>query len=171
MTKIATLLIVFYVGFIIKGGWKRIIMTPTVDALCIATGSFVIGNSRVNEDEVEFEIDDKKITIRQFKKDIVRLALLSWTMCFCRISKPLKAKLSKPEIFNKKRLLTRKEFSQLKISELNSNKEDSGCWFENWTVPLLWINKMVCTVDKETQIKDSKGNYVLYLLLLIQTSS
>ena len=160
MTKIATLLIVFYVGFIIKSGWKRIIMTPSVDSVCIATGSLVLGNSKMNDNEMEFEIDNRKITISQLKKDIVRLALLSWAMCFCRISKPLRAKLSKPEAFNKKRLLTKEEFNQLKIIELNSDIEDSGCWFENWAIPLLWINKMVLSVDKQTKIKDFEGNIV-----------
>ena len=160
MSSIATLLTIFYVGFIIKSGWKRIITTPSVDSLCIATGSLVIGDSLVNEDEVEIEIDNRKITIKQFKKDIVRLAFLSWTMCFCRISKPLKAKISRPETFNKKKLVTKEEFNQLKIMELDSNKEGGGCWLENWTIPLLWINKMVSSVGKETQIKDLKGNVV-----------
>ena len=106
------------------------------------------------------EIDQMRISIKQLKKDIVRFALLSWVMCFCRISRNLKETFPNPEAFNKKQLLTSLEYSELRIKELKRDVDDGGCWLENWTIPLLWVNKLISSVGKDTQAKDFDGNIV-----------
>ena len=90
MTRILTLLIGFYVGFIVRTWWQQLRLFPTIDSLCMAMGSFVSVDSGIDEDAVGVKVDKGMISIKQFKKDIARLFLLSWTMCLCRISKPLK---------------------------------------------------------------------------------
>lgn len=94
-------------------------------------------NPGIDEDSVGVEINKVWVSIKQFKKDIARLLLLSWAICLCRISKPLKGILSTPESFNQKQLLTKKEYNQLKTDT------DDDCWLEKWTTPLLWVNQMV----------------------------
>ena len=91
----------------------------------------------------------KRMSVKKFKKDIVRLFLLSWTMCFCRISTRLRRKFKSPKVFNSMRLLTKIEYNQLKT------KNEDG-WLEKWSTPLLWANKLICNVEKE--MKDAKGN-------------
>ena len=118
----------------------------------MAMGSFVFVDYGIDEDFVGVQVDKCWISIKQFKKDIARMFLLSWSMCLCRISKPLKHVLSTPESFNSKQLLTKKEYTQLKTDT------DDDCWLEKWTIPLLWINKMVCSVNKDTIVVDSEGD-------------
>ena len=154
MTRILTLLVGFYVGFIMRTWWSTLRYLPTIDALCMAMGSFVVVDSEVDEDHVGVKLDGRKISIRQFKKDIARYFLLSWTMCMSRISKPLKYIFSTPESFNEKRLLTWNEYKQL------TTDTDDDCWLEKWSVPLIWVNKMVSTVGKDTRPEDVKGNVV-----------
>ena len=149
LTRILTFLIGFYVSFIVRNWWQQLKTFPAIDTLCISMASFIAVDSQYKEKEVEVQINRKRMSVKKFKKDIVRLFLLSWTMCFCRISTRLRRKFKSPKVFNSMRLLTRKEYKQLKT------KNEDG-WLEKWSTPLLWANKLICTVDKE--MKDTKGN-------------
>jgi hypothetical protein len=149
LTRILTFLIGFYVSFIVRNWWQQLKTFPAIDTLCISMGSFISIDTNYKESEVEVQINRKRVSVKKFKKDIVRLFLLSWTMCFCRISTRLRRKFKSPEIFNSMRLITRKEYNKLKTKNVDG-------WLEKWSTPLLWANKMICTVDKE--MKDSKGN-------------
>ena len=149
LTRILTFLIGFYVSFIVRNWWQQLKTFPAIDTLCISMGSFISIDSQYKESEVEVQVNRKRMSVKKFKKDIVRLFLLSWTMCFCRISTRLRRKFNSPQMFNSMRLLTRKEYNKLKTK----NKDG---WLEKWSIPLLWANKMICIVDKE--MKDSKGN-------------
>ena len=154
MTRILTLLVGFYVAFIVRTWWEQIRILPTIDSLCIAMGAFISVDSCVKEDEVVIDVDDKVISLKQFKKDIARYFLLSWTMCMCRISKPLKAAFPGPESYGKKQLLTKKEFDQL------TTGIDDDCWLERWSIPFVWVDKLVTSIGKETNARDLKGHVV-----------
>ena len=78
----------------------------------------------------------------QLKKDILRLFLLSYAMCFCRISNRMKNKYPTAEHFIKKRLLTETEHKLLKTKNVDG-------WFVKWATPQLWVNRMACNVDKD----------------------
>ena len=152
MTRIVTMLIGFYVGFIIRTWWQQVRVFPSIDSLCMAMESFICVDSGIDEDAVGMEIGTKRISIKQFKKDIARLFLLSWTMCLCRISKPLKQAFPTPKSFSEKMLLTKIEYNQLKTDT------DDDCWLEKWCTPLLWINKMINSVGKDTKLRDFTGH-------------
>ena len=152
MTRIVTLLIGFYVGFFVRTWWQQVRLFPSIDSLCMAIQSFICVDGGIEEDAVGIKIGMKRTSLKQFKKDIARLFLLSWCMCLCRISKPLKDAFPKPEAFNKKQLLTKKEYSQLKTDT------DDDCWLEKWSTPLLWINKMIHSVGRDTEVKDFTGH-------------
>ena len=154
LTRVLTFLIGFYVGFIVRNYWASLRYFPTFDSLCMGMGSFVFASSEVDENVAGIMIDNVWISIKQLKKDIVRLSLLSWTMCLCRISKPLKSKFMQPEDYNQKKLLTYEEYQQL------STETNDDSWLEKWTTPLLWVNKLVCTVTKDTKVTDETGNLV-----------
>ena len=148
MTRIVTMLIGFYVGFIVRTWWQQVRVFPSIDSLCMAMESFICVDSGIDEDAVGMEVGTKCISIKQFKKDIARLFLLSWTMCLCRISKPLKDAFPTPKSLSDKMLLTKTEYNQLKTDT------DDDCWLEKWSTPLLWINKMINSVGKDTKLWD-----------------
>ena len=152
MTRVLTLLLGFYVGFVVRAWWTKLRILPSMDSLCIAIGGFICIDSHINEDEVFIKLDQRKISIKQFKKDIVRLFLLSWTMCMSRASKPLKALFPKAKDFSDKQLLTTMEYKQL----TTCTKDD--CWLEKWSTPLIWVIKMVNSIDKNTKVTDADGN-------------
>ena len=151
MTKLLTFLIGFYVGFIVRNYWQILRYFPTTDSLCIGIGTFICVDSRVDENEVGVKIDNSWISIKQLKKDIVRLTLLSWTMCMSRLSKTLKSQFMEPVDYNRKKLLTYQEYEQL------TTQTDDDCWLEKWSTPLLWVNKIVCNVNKDTKVTDENG--------------
>ena len=97
MTRVLTLLVGFYVGFIMRTWWQQLRMIPTIDALCMAIGSWIAVDSGTDENNALIKIDHRKLSIKQFKKDFVRYYLLAWTMCLCRISQPLKERFPKPD--------------------------------------------------------------------------
>ena len=151
MTRILTFLIGFYVGFIIRNYWQSLRYLPTFDSLCLGMGSFVFVSRSVDESKYGIKIENVWISLKQFKKDIVRLSILSWTMCMCRISRSLKMKFMEPLSFNAKKLLTYQEYEML----MTPSNDD--CWLEKWTTPLLWVNKMVRSVGKNIKITDDMG--------------
>jgi hypothetical protein len=151
MTRLLTFLIGFYVGFIVRNYWQILRYFPTIDSLCIAIGSFIIVDSGTDENETGIKIDNSWISIKQLKKDIVRLTLLSWTMCMSRLSKTLKLKFMEPVDYNRKKLLTYQEYEQL------TTETDDDCWLEKWTIPLVWVNKIVYNVNKDTKATAENG--------------
>ena len=161
LTRILTFLIGFYVSFIVRNWWQQLKTFPVIDTLCISMGSFISIDSRYKEKDVQVQINRKRVSVKKFKKDIVRLFLLSWTMCFCRISTRLRRKFNTPLVFNSMRLLTRKEYNKLKTKNVDG-------WLEKWSTPLLWANKMICNVDKETK-EDSKEEHLEKLVYIKET--
>ena len=158
MTRISTLLIGFFVAFTIRTYSSYTIrFLPTVNSFCIAMGSLLSVKKGANEDELLIDFGNRKLSLKQFKKDITRYYFLSWAMCFCRISPPLMRSFPNPGSFNKKKLLTKLEYNKLKVSELRT---DNDCWLENWPMPLFWINKMICSIGKGAKAIDKEGNVV-----------
>ena len=158
MTRISTLLIGFFVAFTIRTYSSYTIrFLPTVNSFCIAMGSFISTKKGIDENKIFIDFDNRKLSLKQFKKDITRYYFLSWAMCFCRISPPLMRSLPSPGAFNKKKLLTKLEYNKLKISELRTDNE---CWIENWPMPLFWINKMISSIGKGEKATDKDGNAI-----------
>ena len=62
-------------------------------------------------------------------------------MSFCRISCRLKRLFHSPKVFHQRGLLTISEYKKLRTFH-----EDG--WLERWATPLLWANKMICSVRK-----------------------
>ena len=60
------------------------------------------------------------------------------------INNRLKNKYPKAEDFIKKRLLTENEHKLLKT------KTEDG-WLIKWATPQLWVNRMICNVDKDVK--------------------
>ena len=87
----------------------------------------------------------------QLKKDIMRLLLLSYAMCFCRISVRLKSKLPSAQDFIDKRLLTEKEYELLKT------KTKDG-WLIKWATPQLWVNRLACNVENKKSLQNLNPN-------------
>jgi hypothetical protein len=141
LTRVLTFLIGFYVSFVVRNWWRQVENFPTLDKALLGMGCFIWVDSDIKEDEITVTVGKKTITLMQFKKDIIRYFLLSWAMCFCRISRRLKHNLPDSKAFLKKDLLKKAELKQL-----NSNTNDG--WLEKWATPLLWISKMSCNVSK-----------------------
>ena len=155
-TRILTFLLGFYVSYTMRNWWVQVALLPRMDTLCIAIGSFISTKSQQKEDQL---LVKKGLTVKMYKMTIVRLFLLSWTMCLSRFSPKLKRSFKNAKIYNVKRLLTKREYDELKFN--------SGCdgWIEKWCTPLLWVNKLVSEIgmkgfepiDKESiSIKDPK---------------
>ena len=91
---------------------------------------------------------------------IMRYCFLSWTMCLSRFSSKLSSHFPHPYAYNKKKLLIKREFEELKRGTNNETGTDH--WLEKWTMPLLWANKMandlndIKTITSDATIKDIK---------------
>ena len=149
-----TFLVGFYVSFVIRNWWRQAEKFPTLDKMSLAMGSFVFVDSSIDESTVKVKVGNKIISLLQLKKDIFRLALLSYAMCFCRISTRLKNILPDAEAFIEKGLMTEGEYKALQANT------KSG-WLVKWVTPQLWINRIACSVDgknltKLTENKDIK---------------
>lgn len=149
LNSLLTFFIGFYVSHIVRTWWQNMKKMPNVDQCCISLSAFLSTESSIGQDEAEVLVNGNKVTVKQFKKDICRLFLLSWTMCFCRISCRLKKKFNSPEIFIQKGLMTRLEFQKLQTGN------DDG-WLERWATPLLWADKMAWNVKKECKKETCK---------------
>ena len=144
LTRVLTFLVGFYVSFVVRNWWQQVRIFPTTDKASLSMGSFLWVDSGIDESKIKVKMGKKIVTLMQFKKDIIRLFLLSWTMCFCRISRRLKEHLPGPKDFIRKGLMRENEFKLLKT------KSPDG-WLEKWATPLLWVNKMACNVDKNVE--------------------
>ena len=88
----------------------------------------------------------------------MRYCFLSWAMCLSRVSTQLSHYLNKgcAYKFNRKGLLVKREFDQLKFG----SKDDS--WLDNWSTPLIWANKLANDIEllpnysSNAKIKDLK---------------
>ena len=137
-----TFLVGFYVSFIVRNWWQNMKVLPFIDSICISLCSYLCVDAELKEEDLEILVNRKRVNVKQFKKDVCRLLLLSWTMSFCRISSRLKRVFHSPKVFYQRGLLTVREYKSLRTS-----KEDG--WLERWATPLLWANKMICNVRKE----------------------
>ena len=172
LTRVLTFLVGFYVSFVIRNWWRQAEKFPTLDKMSLAMGSFVFVDSSVDESTVKVKVGNKIISLLQLKKDIFRLALLSYAMCFCRISTRLKNKLPNAKAFIKKGLMTDSEYKLLR------GRTESG-WLVKWVTPQLWINRIACNVDgknlkdlKENKhVKDNKGNNIVDFEHLVKIDS
>ena len=158
-----TFFVGFYVSFIVRNWWQNMKIIPFLDSLCMNLCSYLVLDSRLKEDSYKIQVNRKKVTIKQFKKDICRYVLLSWTMSFCRISCRLKRIFNCPKIFHQRGLLTIKEYKKLRTQQ-----EDG--WLERWATPLLWANKLICSVRKvESSGNDTEPNDI-YPLIVKETT-
>lgn len=137
-----TFLVGFYVSFIVRNWWQNMKVVPFIDSICISLCSYLCVDAELKEQDFKILVNRKRVSVKQFKKDVCRLLLLSWTMSFCRISSRLKRIFHSPKIFYQRGLLTTREYKTLR-----TNKEDG--WLERWATPLLWANKMICNVRKD----------------------
>ena len=158
-----TFFVGFYVSFIVRNWWQNMKIIPFLDSLCINLCSYLVLDSRLKEDSYKIQVNRKKVTIKQFKKDICRYVLLSWTMSFCRISCRLKRIFHSPKIFHQHGLLTVKEYKKLR-----THQEDG--WLERWATPLLWANKLICSVRKEESSGNNPMPSDIYPLIVKETT-
>ena len=146
LTRVLTFLVGFYVAFIVRSWWQQVRVWPTTDKASLGMGSFAWVDSRIDESEVNVKVGRKVVPLMQLKKDIMRLFLLSYAMCFCRISIRLKRRLPSAQYFIKKRLLTENEYKLLKT------KTKDG-WLIKWATPQLWVNQLACNVENKTSLQ------------------
>ena len=146
LTRVLTFLVGFYVAFIVRSWWQQARVFPTTDKASLGMGSFIWVDSGIDESQVNVKVGRKIVTLMQLKKDIMRLFLLSYAMCFCRISVRLKCKLPSAQDFIKKRLLTENEYKLLKT------KTKDG-WLIKWATPQLWVNRLACNVENKKSLQ------------------
>ena len=149
LNSLLTFFIGFYVSHIVRTWWQNMKKMPCVDQCCISMSAFLSTESCIKQEDAEILVNGNKVDVKHFKKDICRLFLLSWTMCFCRVSTRLKKQYNSPEAFYKKGLLSKKEYQKLQTGN------DDG-WLERWCTPLLWADKMVWNVKKECKKEECK---------------
>ena len=161
LTRVLAFFVGFYVSFVMRNWWRQAETFPNLDKMSLAMGSFVFVDASIDESIFKVRVGNKIVSILQLKKDIFRLALLSYSMCFCRISTRLKKKLPDAKAFIEKGLMTESECIALQANT------HSG-WLLKWVTPQLWINRIACTVDgtslknlnENKDIKDKKGNTI-----------
>ena len=141
LNGILTFLVGFYVSFIVRNWWQNVKIFPGIDTLCITISSFISVDPKIKEKNAEIIVNRKIVSVKKFKKDVARLFLLSWAMCFCRVSCRLRRRFENPKAFQSIKLLSSKEYEKLKT------KNGDG-WLERWATPLLWANKMIGSVRK-----------------------
>ena len=151
LTRVLTFLVGFYVAFVVRTWWQQARLFPTTDKASLGMGSFIWVDSGIDESQVNVKVGRKIVTLMQFKKDIMRLLLLSYAMCFCRISVRLKSKLPSAQDFIDKRLLTEKEYKLLKT------KTKDG-WLIKWATPQLWVNRLACNVENKKSLQNLNPN-------------
>ena len=151
LTRVLTFLVGFYVAFVVRTWWQQARLFPTTDKASLGMGSFIWVDSEIDESKVNVKVGRKIVKLMQLKKDIMRLLLLSYAMCFCRISVRLKSKLPSAQDFIEKRLLTEKEYKLLKT------KTKDG-WLIKWATPQLWVNRLACNVENKKSLQDLNPN-------------
>ena len=157
-TKILTFLIGFYLSFTVRCWLKQMESLPKIDGICMVLDSISdkrAGENLGKENATGCGGEMNTITAKQIKRRIARLCLLSWTMCLSRISTRLKAQFENPIDYNNKGLMTKKEY--LKLNGIAG----SDCWIEKWSLPLLWVKRMIYGIGKDpkfdnVEIKDPK---------------
>ena len=76
MTNILTFLIGFYVSFIVGSYWTSLAQVPTVANVCIGLGAYIVTSPSVDEDKYGITLENVWISLKQYKKDIIRLSLI-----------------------------------------------------------------------------------------------
>ena len=82
-TRIITFFIGFYVSFTIRNWWWQVAALPRMDSLCLSMASLILVKPTKKDDEVKVKEGD---TVKQYKKTIARLFLLSWAIRLSKIS-------------------------------------------------------------------------------------
>ena len=156
-TKILTFLIGFYLSFTVRCWLKQMESLPKIDGVCMALDS--ISDKRTDKSDISNlylgEQTCDKPSAKLIKRRIARLCMLSWTMCLSRISTRLKSQFESPINYNKKGLMTKNEYLQLNAIA------GSDCWIEKWSLPLLWVKRIIYGIGKDpkydnVEIKDPK---------------
>ena len=147
LSRILTFFVGFYVAFIVRSWWQQVRGFPTTDKASLAMGSFIWVDKGIDENHVNVKVGEKVVKLMKVKKDIIRLFLLSYAMCFCRISVRVKCKLPSANAFIEKRLLTEKEHKLLKT------KTKDG-WLVKWETPLLWANRLATNFENKSSLQD-----------------
>ena len=133
-TRVLTFFIGFFVSMSINNWSTQVRLVPHLDQIIIGLETFLWINPTKRTDEVKIK---GNMTAKDLRMTILRYYLLSWTMCLSRVSSRLKNQFQDEYAFNRKKLLDKREFDEL------SCRPGSDSWIEKWTIPLLWINKMV----------------------------
>lgn len=156
-TKILTFLIGFYLSFTVRCWLKQMESLPKIDEVCMVLDSISDKNAGKQDKEKEKEYDEgsNSVSAKQIKKRIARLCMLSWTMCLSRISTRLKSQFDIPSDYNSKGLMTKNEY------QLLNGVDGSDCWIEKWSLPLLWVKRIIYGIGKDpkyanVEIKDPK---------------
>ena len=150
-TRVLTFFIGFFVSMSINNWSTQVRLVPHLDQIIIGLETSLWIDPTKSTDEVKIK---GNTTAKELRMTILRYYLLSWTMCLSRVSSRLKNRFQDEYAFNRKRLLDKREFDELNC------RTGSDSWIEKWTIPLLWINKMVNDIDlkgsTDAKIKDIK---------------
>ena len=156
-TRVLTLFIGFTVSISVNSWFSQVRMMPKLDQILVQINNFMWVNPKERAEDVKVKGD---VTAKQMQTTIVRYFLLSWTMCFSRMSTPLYDKFKNEHALNRKKLMLKREFDALTCGI------GGDSWREKWSTPLSWVTKMVNDVDKDNKgikildIKDAIGKTV-----------
>jgi hypothetical protein len=160
-TRILTFFIGFFVSFTIKNYFDQVKMIPRFDTLTMGLDTLLWVDPTKKQDEIKVK---GQCTAKDLRMTIMRYCFLSWTMCLSRFSSKLGRHFSNAYAYNKKKLLIKREFEELKCGTNYETGTDH--WLEKWSMPLLWANKMANDLDdiktntSDAKIKDIKVSKV-----------
>ena len=143
LLKIMTFLVGFYVKKMMERWWSQVSSVPGMESVCLAMNG--IGWHVADKGGIDGMI--------AFKSKIARYCLLSWTMCFSGISKPLHIKFTEKDAFIEKGLITKDEWRAI----MNEGGSKDG-WKDKWWIPLSWAFTIINEDEKNGKglFKDHK---------------
>ena len=147
-TRVLTLFIGFTVSLSVSSWSSQVRMVPKLDQLLVQINNYLWVNPNQNIGNIKVKGD---VSAKQLRITIIRYFLLSWTMCFSRISRPMNEKFKNAHALNRKELMLKREFDELSCG----TERDS--WREKWTTPLSWVTKMV----NDIEVKNNKSVKIL----------
>ena len=152
-TRVLTLFIGFTVSISVNSWFSQVRMMPKLDQILVQIPNYLWVNPKENADDVKVKGD---LTAKQLSITIIRYFLLSWTMCFSRMSTPLYEKFKNAHELNNKKLMLKREFDELCWNGLDSDKTGTDRWREKWSTPLSWVTKMVNDIGKVDKTEPDK---------------
>lgn len=118
-----------------------------MDEVCLSLNQLLWIDPTKEEDEIRVK---GTMTVKEFRRTIIRHFFLSWTMCLSRISTCLNQKFppKNPKAYYEKKLLSKREYNKLKVPM------ESNCWIEKWSTPLVWVLQLVNDIEKINKSKE-----------------